>query len=171
MMNQETELRSALRPWTDRAAAMVRRRIEDARLHAAAGNLPTVTARLTELAWSLKRHVGDARSQFYHAAFGQHDRQNPELHQVGLGPDAGGERAAREARILGRDYGADITDLVEDANTALQSAALAGGGDFLASWATEHVQRISSRVHGELSNSQIALFEAVGQILITPEFR
>ena len=65
----------------------------------------------------------------------------------------------------------DLVDMVSDAEAALQSAALAGGGDFLESWAVDARDRIESRVRRELSDSQIAIFEAVGQILIKPELR
>jgi len=77
---------------------------------------------------------------------------------------------------MGRSYDLDFRDLVEDARAALQSAGLAeasSGPDapYLQNWATEHGQRIAARANRELSDSQIAIFEAVGQILIKPELR
>jgi hypothetical protein len=174
--NQEAALAAALRPWTDRAAGLVARRLDDARQHAAAGSLPTAESRLSELYGSLARHVSDARGTFFRQSFRQHAPLDPTVHQLDLVPTAEGEAAARDARILGRSYDLDFRDLVEDARAALQSAALAeqsSGPDvpYLQNWAAEHGQRITARVHGELSNSQIAIFEAVGQILVKPEFR
>jgi hypothetical protein len=119
--NQEAELRTALRPWLDRAADLVIRRIENAHQHAWFGSLPTAEKRLAELASSLKRHVSDARSNFYHQSFLQHARSalDPDIYQVGLGPEPACEQAARVARVLGQDYSADITDLVKDAKAGL----------------------------------------------------
>ena len=175
MKNQEAELAAALRPWTARAAGLVVRRLDDAHQHAVAGKLPTAEQRLSELYGSLAKHVSDARASFFRQAFRQHEL-DPELHQVGLGPTPEAEAAARDAQILGRSYDLDFRDLVEDARAGLQSAALAeqsSGPDapYLQNWAAEHQQRITARVQGELSNSQIAIFEAVGQILVKPEFR
>jgi hypothetical protein len=174
-VTQEADLHRSLRPWTDRAAGLVARRLDDARQHAAAGSLPTAEARLSELYGSLARHVSDARGHFYRSAFRAHEI-DPEIHQTGLGPSQDGEQAARNSPILGRSYDLDFRDLVEDARAALQSAGLAeqsSGPDapYLENWAEEHRQRITARVQGELSNSQIAIFEAVGQILVKPEFR
>jgi hypothetical protein len=94
---------------------------------------------------------------------------DPAVHQIGLGPDADSEQAARRARILNTVYWDDFQYLVEDARAALQSA----GPDalYLQNWAAEHGERIAARANMELSNSQIAIFEAIGQILVKPEFR
>ena len=113
------------------------------------------------------------RPDFYRAAFAQHRGAglNPDVHQTDLAPTPEGESAARRTTVLGRDYALDLTDLVSDAEAALTSASLAGGGDFLEAWAAENGGRLSSRVRSELSTSQIAIFEAVGQILVKPELR
>jgi hypothetical protein len=174
--NQEIDLARALRPWTDRAAGLVQRRIEDARQHAAVGSLLTAEARLLDLLGSLTRHVSDARGHFYKQSFNMHGNAglDPAVHQIGLWHTAEGEAVARTVPILGRSY--QVHDLVKDARAALQSAGLAeqsSGPDapYLENWAAEHGERIAARVSGELSNSQIAIFEAVGQILVKPEFR
>ena len=173
----DADLLAVVRPWRDRAAGLVQRRLADAMTHAAAGNLPTAEARLSELYGSLARHVSDARGTFYRQAFRQHQPAlDPAVHQLGLGPTADGEAAARDAQIMGRSYDVDFRDLVEDARAALQSAGLAeqsSGPDapYLQNWAAEHSQRITARANRELSDSQIAIFEAVGQILIKPELR
>ncbi len=167
------DLLRAFRPEADRAAGIVARRLADAKQHAAAGNLPTANRRLTELTESLTRHVADTRGHFYRAAFAQHRRigLDPAIHQLDLVPDPEGEAVVRGAAVLGRDYRADILDSVSDAQAGLQSAVLAGGGDYLEAWEGEHRDRLTSRATAELSNSQIAIFEAVGQILVKPEFR
>ncbi len=169
----DLELLRALRPEADRAAGNVARRLADARQHAAAGNLPTANRRLSELTETLVRHVGDTRAHFYRAAFAQHRRigLDPDIHDVTLTPDADGEAVVRKAAVLGRDYVADILDTVSDAQAGLQSAILAGGGDYLEVWEAEHRDRLTGRAAAELSNSQIAIFEAVGQILVKPELR
>jgi hypothetical protein len=169
----DPELLTALRPRIDRAVGLVERRLEDARAHAAAGSPPTATGRLRELTHSLTRHVSDSRAHFYRSAFAQHARKglDPDVHDLGLGPTPEGEAAVRKATIMNRDIAFDLVDMVSDAEAGLQSAALAGGGDFLESWASESRDRIVSRVRTELSDSQIAIFEAVGHILVKPEFR
>jgi hypothetical protein len=179
MTNQETELRTALRPWTDRAVGVIERRLEDARLHAAAGKLPAGNRRLTELYGSLLQHVSDAKASFYRQAFQQHSRAglDPEIHQLGLGPDQYGETAARVTPILGSTYANQALDAMADVEAALTSATLAdqaggpGGGSFLQNWADQHRDRLVSLTARELSTAQIAIFEAVGQILIKPELR
>ena len=115
----------------------------------------------------------DARADFYHRAFGQHARAglDPDIHQIGVGPTHDGEMAARNAIVLGAPYQREVRDLVEDAKAGLQSAALASGGDYLLNWALEHRERINGRIRRELSTSQIAIFEAVGQILVKTEVR
>ena len=146
------ELLAALRPWLDRAEGLVERRLADARAHAAAGSLPTATRRLRELSGSLVNHIGDARGHFYRSAFGQHTRAglDPDVHQLGLAPTAEGEAAARKAAVLGRSYVLDVVGLVADAEAGLQSAVLAGGGDYLEAWADESRGRLASRVRGTL---------------------
>jgi hypothetical protein len=176
LKDQEAERAAALRPCAARAAGLIARRIDDASQHAAAGKLSTAEQRLSELHGSLARHISDARPSFFRQAFRQHQPLDPAVHQTSLAPTAEAEAAARDARILGRSYDLDFRDLVEDARAALQSVALAkqsSGPDapYLEQWAAEHGQRITARAQSELSNSQIAIFEAVGQILIKPEFR
>ena len=173
--DQETELRTALRPSTDRVVRVTERRIQDALAHARSGNLPVASSRMDELGTVLIQHVENARGAFYRQAFQQHARAglDPEMHQVGLGPDADGERAARSVPILGRRYNDDLVDAVEDAQAALTSAALAdqNGGSFLQSWADQTRDRLTALTARQLSDAQIAIFEAVGQILIKPELR
>jgi hypothetical protein len=163
----------ALRPEAERAAGIVARRLADAKTHAAAGNLPTANRRLAELTEAVTRHIGDTRVHFYRAAFAQHRRAglDPEIHDTTLVPTFEGEAGARKTPVLGRNFVADILDQVADAQGGLQSAVLAGGGDYLEAWESEHRDRLTGRATSELSNSQIAIYEAVGQILVRPEFR
>jgi hypothetical protein len=86
-------------------------------------------------------------------------------------PTPEGEAVVRKATIMNRDIAFDLVDMVSDAEAGLKSAALAGGGEYLESWAETTRDRVASRVRTELSDSQIAIFEAVGQILIKPKPR
>jgi hypothetical protein len=173
MTAPDPELLAALRPTLDRAAGLVERRIADARQHAAAGSLSTATARLRELTGSLTRHVSDSRASFYRQSFARHARAglDPDVHQVGMGPTPEGEAAVRNATIMNRDIAFDLVDMVSDAEAALQSAALAGGGEYLDGWAATTRDRIAARVRTELSDSQMAIYSAVGDILVKPELR
>ena len=69
----------------------------------------------------------------------------------------------------------DFRDLVEDARAALQSAGLAEQTAVPMTVPAELGRRVRrtdrGTVHRMLCDSQIALFEAVGQILMRPEFR
>ncbi len=169
----DPELLRALRPEADRAAGIVARRLADAKTHAAVGNLPTANRRLAELTEAVTRHIGDTRAHFYRSAFAQHRRAglDPAIHDVDLVPTFEGEAVVRQTPVLGRNYVADFLDQVADAQAGLQSAVLAGGGDWLENWETTHRESLTARATSELSNSQIAIFEAVGQILVKPEFR
>jgi hypothetical protein len=172
MTDHADKLLATLRPWADRAARLVERRLDDARLHAAAGSPSVAKARLVELYGSLVRHVSDARGHFYRDSFTKHRLDfDPEIHDASVAPSHDGELAARNTPILGRPYERDLLDLVEDADRALVSATLAGGGTFFENWSTTHRDRIVSRASRELSDAQMAIFEAVGEILVKPELR
>jgi hypothetical protein len=173
MTDHAATLMATLRPWRDRAARLVERRLDDARMHAAAGREATAKARLVELYGSLVRHVSDARGHFYRESFNQHQRAglDPDIHELSVGPTHDGELAARNTPILGRPYDRDLLDLVEDADRALTSATLAGGGEFLTNWSTTHRDRLVGRANRELSDAQMAIFEAVGEVLVKPELR
>ena len=131
----------------------------------ALGSLSTATARLGELSQQLVDHIGDARAHFYRAVFPRHRRDglDPAIHDMTAAPTPEGETAVRRVEVLGQRYHEDVVDLVSDASAALESATLAGGGDWLEAWAGEQHDRLATRVHGELSNSQIAIHEAVGR--------
>ena len=168
----------ALRPWTDRAAGLVQRRIEDARQHAAAGNLPTAEARLSELYGSLARHVSDARanSTARHSA-STRAGLDPAVHQSASGRRPTAKRPPAMRAILGRSY---------DARLPRSGRGRPGRSSVRRPGRAE--QRSRCTVPAELGRgargadhgtgqrravefSQIAIFEAVGQILIKPEFR
>jgi hypothetical protein len=176
MAEQSAELRTALRPWHERAMNIIWNRIEDAWTHAAAGQIPTAGRRLTELLGSLAQHVSDGKASFYRQAFQQHTRAglDPDVHQLGLGPDHHGEQAARQTAILGWKHTDELLDVISDAQASLTLAALAeqsGGGPFLQSWADQQRDRLAGLTARQLSDAQIAIFEAVGQILVKPELR
>jgi hypothetical protein len=176
---QQQELESILRGWLGPSSVLIWRRLEDAAARASAGRLPTAEARVLELGGELVRRIGDARGHFYWSAFDLHRRGglDPAIHDLNVSPDRDGEQVARTARVFGRDPRIEIVDLHDDARAALQSAALADErpsvepSSWLENWRTEFTNRITGTVHRMLSDSQIALFEAVGQILVKPEFR
>ena len=71
--------------------------------------------------------------------------------------------------------------MIGDAQASLTSAALADqssnstsftpGTTFLENWAVQHRDRLAGLTARQLSDAQIAIFEAVGQIFIKPELR
>jgi hypothetical protein len=152
---------------------MVSRRLADAQAHAAAGNHDTAKARVDELGTALYNHISDGRAAFYRAAFAQHARAglDADIHQIGIGPTPEGEQAARRATVLGVSHADQIVDVTRDADAALDTAILAGGGDWLDGWRSDYAEQFGSIARSALSDSQIAIYEAVGQILVKPELR
>ena len=144
----DRELLAALRPWLDRAEGLVDRRLADARAHAAAGSLPTAENRLRELTGSLNRHVGDARaiSTGRPSASTAAAASTPTSTSSGWHRPRKGRRRRDGRPIMGRDYTIDLVDLVGDAQAGLQSAALAGGGEYLDAWQLGHRDRLVGRV-------------------------
>ncbi len=126
---------------------------------------------LEELHEALYEHAQEARGAFYRAAFGQHARAglDPEVHQLGLQPDHSGEAAARAARILGRSFPADLRGLIRGAAGGLLSVGT--GDDDARMWRLVQAKRLTDLARRELSDSQVAIHQAIGQILIKPELR
>ena len=174
------ELDTALRPWTARAANLVSSRLRNAQAHAGDDNDELAASRLFELHQALVNHVSEARGTFYRRAFAHHRRDlDPEIHQVDLGPTAEGEDVARQARILGRDFGTDVAELLKQAGAhlALASAEVRRRNRShtqamaLDTWFATNRDRLTSRARRELSNSQMALHHAIGHLLLKPELR
>jgi hypothetical protein len=176
---QERELAAQLGSSLANARGMLHTRLEDAIQHASAGQLGRAQQRVDELRVDLSRHLSDARASFYHSAFHAHRSRglSPATHDLSIGPHPAGEAVVRGTPLFGRDHYDDLGDVLEDAKAALQSAALASGqpaaepSSWLENWRTDQAERIGGTMHRMLSDSQIGIFEAVGQILVKPEFR
>jgi hypothetical protein len=167
---QRSTMLAALRPWAMRAKQFVDRRFADASSHVERGDVDTAKERMGELGGTLIHHVAAARRHFYHASFNAHRSAglDPAIHRLDIGPTIEGEDVAARVPILGRDYQRDVLDLVAGANAGVEDL---DDPDALESWQAEHSQRMFSRVLTELSDSQIALHESVGIMLVKPELR
>jgi hypothetical protein len=159
------ESASPLVTWTTRAHGLISRRIEDAAMHAAAGNAVTASGRLEELREELHRTIEDARAHFYRQAWVDHRREGLALHRSDLGPTSEGENAARGVHVLGRDHGADLRQLMSEARASLRLAGAGEDRDARDMWATTYKSRIRRHVERELLDSRTALHHAVGHLL------
>jgi hypothetical protein len=102
----------------------------------------------------LIQHIGNARTSFYKQAFRQNQPLDPDVHDIRLAPMPEGESAVLTAKVMGRDVPFDIIDMISDAEVALQSATLAGGGEYLDSW-TMTRDRLNLRI-GKTSSRRTA---------------
>jgi len=155
----------------EQAARVVLRRFQDARSYADRANPAVATAldRLDELGDVLAQTLSDARAGFYRQAFDLHRLDwDPDVHQD-VYPDPDGETAARTAQIAGIDQARDLNKLVESAKQELRTTVAATLP--LAAWEHRHRDAISSRIKRHLNDAQVALHEAVGQVLIKPHLR
>jgi hypothetical protein len=176
---EELELAAQFGSSSANARGLIHTWLEDAVQHASAGQLGRANQRVDELRVDLSRHLSDARASFYHSAFHLHRQRglSPDTHDLSIGPHPAGEAVARGTPLFGRDLYDDLGDQLEDAKAALQSATLASGepaaepSTWLESWRADQAERIGGTMHRMLSDSRIAIFEAVGQILVKPEFR
>jgi len=164
------------------ADALIGSRLADARAHAERGDLPRAKERLDELGRSLTGALQDARGHFYRRAFALHRQAglDPAVHQAELQPTSEGEQVARDAKIFGRTLQLDITGLIADSVAALTSVVLAANdprtvahvrGNLLGNWQGEQHRRLDGYSRRELSDAQIAIFNAVGRILVLPNLR
>lgn len=135
-------------------------------------SVPAAHARLAELAMSLAAHVGDARATFYRTAFDAQKRAIGPEHRSDVVADARGERAARTATIGRTDHYAEIATAISDAAAGLRLVVATGyDATALQLWEGTHRDRIGTAVDAALTDSQIAIFEAVGRLLIRPDLR
>lgn len=178
---EEKALTDSLRPWLNRARGMVDRRFADARAHAAGGRLEDAQSRLDELTRSLSGHISDARATFYRDAFKWHrSHLDPEIHLMDELPYADGEAVARLVKIGGRDAYADLGHLVDKAKHALAVAHAAADDHrvqpdlrdtILSAWEVTNRDGVHHFARSTLSDSAVAIHQAVGRILIKPERR
>jgi hypothetical protein len=176
-----TALDRDLDPDVCHAADLIYRRLADARAHAEHGDLPTANARLQELRHGLIIDLQEARVRFYHEAFAHHrNRLDPDVHQVDLRPDFHGDQAVRHAPILGRWLDSDVVDLIKDCEASLTTAALASADSrtppatrraLYSTWHSQQHEHLTAYANRQLSDSQIAIYEAVGHLLVRPELR
>jgi hypothetical protein len=179
-----------VRPWVARARAAITARFADARAHAERGSTIEANARLrgltAELGGSLAKPetglVGEARAAFYRDSFAlQRRRLDPEVHDLDLAPSADDVLVAQRHPIGGRHFPLAIQDIVtDDAGRSLDMAiAVVMTGDtspgakqaVLDTWQRKYSEKAAARVESELKTTAIALYEAVGRLMLRPEYR
>ena len=175
---EQTDQAIVLGPWLKRARQVVDSRVKDASAHASAGLAAKANERLTELAVSLRALLETARGEFYMKAFTtQMLVLDPSILIKGVGPTREGEYAARVAAIAGVDQASTISAAVEKARRELMLAEAtlhhreAMRPAVFAQWEIKHSKSINSVTSMALGTSQVALFHAVGQLMVRPEIR
>jgi hypothetical protein len=174
---------AALRPWLRRAELLISNRLADAGAHALAGRLFDGNQRLEELRRELLDGDGgsllsDARAAFYRDGF-EMAPYDPEMHRE-IRPDADGELAARFGLISGRNQYHDVRLQIGEAAGSLRGLASVRAvvGDSkppehwqaqYQGWHRRHTAAIGGSMRQALSDAQMALHSAVGQIRIKPE--
>jgi hypothetical protein len=159
-----------LRAWLRLAHQHVDDRFADARAHAQAGNLLTADDRLEELRRALigvtiqtsAGLVGDAQAAFYRHAIDHWRRTLPPdlLTLVNATPE--GEDVARGAR--GRKV--ELDRAIDEARRQLRAIVLSRQPQsYLDLWHDQQARAVKQKVHTELSDGQIAIFEAMGKLM------
>jgi hypothetical protein len=175
MPNTATDPADALlAAWSARAADLVRRRLRDARAHAEAARMSDAEDRLVELGADLVHEVlRPARSEFHRDGFtAALSDADPRVVDTTIRPTAESDRAAQTAPIAGRDQAKDIEAAVVEACSRLRLSANAEPfRGWHAGWELHHRAVLAGRIRSSLSDAQIALREAISQIVIKPEFR
>jgi hypothetical protein len=167
---------------TAHADALVGWRLADARAHAQIGDLPTARQRLYGLQGELVGKLKDARGHFYKKSFAYHRANglDPAVHDMGLQPTPEGEEVARDAKIFDRWLEVELRDITRDSAAALTSVALAANDSrtpehaasaLWSGWQTEQHRRFGGRAKQDLSDAQVALYEAVGRMFVLPNLR
>ena len=180
----------AVAPWYASAQLAILDRVADARRHAEARSLGVARQRMDELErtlaqidaiWPYRKDgiLPMARSVFYHDAFRLHRAGglDSSTDRVDLRPTPEGDVAARTAPIRGTDQLKAIKTQIATAMRELHLVAAVAHGDPEATsalhegWETRTRGSLTSSVKQMLSDSQIALHEAVGNLLVKPEYR
>lgn len=166
-----------LHTWTDAAALLVKRRLRDARSHANEGLMADALERLAELTENLIDHLHTARKTFYLEAFPlQRMILDPAI-VSDIEPDPDETEAAIHQPILDVNQTRQLVDLVDRAQRELLLTVGVHGENPLmmpvatAGWEQRHRDAITTAVTLSLSNAQVALYHAVGRLLIKPELR
>jgi hypothetical protein len=166
-----------LHTWTDDAALLIKRRMRDARSHAEGGYLPDAEDRLSELRDGLVAHLHTARETFYLDAWPLQRKILDPAIVADVGPNLDETMAAVRQPILDVDQTAELEDLVERARRELLlTVGVHAGNDLMlpiatAGWEQRHRDALTTAVTLSLSNAQVALYHAVGRLLIKPELR
>ncbi|MHB8397338.1 MAG: hypothetical protein ACYDCI_00165 [Candidatus Limnocylindrales bacterium] len=179
MISIESAQHAAIRPWLVQASTAIAARLHDARAHAETGRLHSAAERLDELERTLADGViGPARAQFYrHAFLDQKSVLDRDMIDYTVEPTSSGAIAASTAPILGEDQYQSIGELIDRAGDELKLANAVQRPDgrprsaYHDDWERRHRTAITSAAHGALSNAQMALHNAVGQLLIRADIR
>lgn len=160
----------AFNQWAQRAATLVRRRVDDARAHGAAGQWVDADDRLEELGRELTEGtLAPAREYFTRAAFKLHASTLPLGHPGrDVVPTDRTIETARTTPIGANqvDQAPDLHRVVRRARTELQAHVGRGDSAALQTWAERHKSTITRTAHLHLSDSQIALHEAIGRQVV-----
>jgi hypothetical protein len=170
---------STLRRWSVEARTHIRRRLRDARAHAEAGRSFDAAERLAELTAAIKREILEpARREFYCDGFTTAlSELDPGIVDPTVQPTVAGSLAAITAPIGGRDQAKAIGSSIEAARGELRFLDVVDFDDpstrsaAIDTWERRHSERIGQLVTTSLSDAQIALREAISQIVIKPEYR
>jgi hypothetical protein len=167
-----------LKPHVDKVTLLIKRRLRAARSHADASLLVDANDALDELKEQLLASLLLARQEFYTQAFpAQWSRLDPEIVDPEKGPTEEGLEQATSFPILNSDQASDLALAVERARKELMLAAGAYAQEILmrplayANWERTHRDAITIAAIMALSNAQVALFQAVGRLLIKKELR
>jgi hypothetical protein len=136
---------------------LIRRRLADARSHSELGRHAAAAERLDEPHGALSRHLADSRGESYRRA----------VAAAGILHDPAAEEVARTAPILGLSP-AGIAGPIAAAGRELATAraspevlpAAARPGPF-AAWEARHAAALERHARLQLSNSQMAIHNAV----------
>jgi hypothetical protein len=175
---EEADQAAVLIPWQKRAQGAVDAAVADAKAHALNGDMKLANDRLGRLGGGLKTLVQSARSEFYIKAFRTHRlMMDPEILIPGIGPTEEGNLAAQRALIKGKDHGAQVDEVIARAQHGLALAYRATQAkpkelrQHAERWHSQHKEAIGRVASQALSTSQVAIFHAVGKMMIRPELR
>lgn len=173
MSKAQRALDGALRPLVAQSRSLVERRLRSARHAATNGAITDAVDDLEELARGLGQLLGDARSSFYLRSYSlQRAELDPDIVDADLVPGPVDTAIARTVPIGRRDQALHIASLVDDAEgelrlgSSVQRIDPATKAAYLQNWELRHAATIASAMHGHLSDAQMSLHNAVGQLLV-----
>jgi hypothetical protein len=177
-MGREQLQGQQLRQWVGKAEKLIERRLKAARSHADGSLLVDANDSLDELREDLQALLIAARSSFYKESFpAQWSILDPEIVDPERGPTEEGLEAATSEPILNSDQASDLAVAVERARRELMLSSGAYADQILMrpvaykNWYMTHRDSLTLAMTMALSNAQVALYEAVGRLLIRHELR